>query len=135
MGMPVGLAVPGAGGQMGLPGHAPPGGLPGGPPVMQVVQLQGGGPLPVVQLPPGGAGPQHVVSLAPPPQQQQQQPPPAQAQAPAPAAAPGDPTAALLRQVLSMTDEQINALQPEHRAQVLYVKEQIRIGAVSLPGM
>ena len=41
-------------------------------------------------------------------------------------------TAALLRQVLSMSDEQINALPPEYRTQVLYVKEQIRLGAIKV---
>jgi hypothetical protein len=41
-------------------------------------------------------------------------------------------TAALLRQVLSMSDEQINTLPAEYRAQVLYVKEQIRLGAIKV---
>jgi hypothetical protein len=124
------VAAAAGGGQMGLPQphHPPGGGLvgPGGQP-MQVVQLQPGQPMPVVQLPPpggmdgaGGLQPQTVVSLAPPP---------------APAAAPpqDDQTAALLRQVASMTDDQINALAPEHRAQVLFVKEQIRLGTVHVP--
>ena len=48
-----------------------------------------------------------------------------------PAAA--DPMQALLRQVMSMTDEQIAALAPEHRQQVLFVKQQIASGAVQLP--
>lgn len=38
----------------------------------------------------------------------------------------------LLRQVMTMTDEQINALPEQFRQQVLFVKEQIRIGAVKL---
>jgi hypothetical protein len=133
------MPVSAAGGPIGL--QHPGGGMmgPGGQP-MQVVQLQGGQPVPVVQLQPHmvidhGLPPQQVVTLAPPQQQQLQQPPPPPAPA-APAAATADPqTAALLRQVASMTDEQINQLQPEHKAQVLYVKEQIRLGVVSVPGL
>lgn len=146
--VPVAVAIPAPypdGGQLGVPGPGMPmaaaggplglqhpgGGLmgPAGQP-MQVVQLQGGQPVPVAAA--GMMAPQQVVSLAPPQQPMvvQQQPPP-----PAPADPAAAQTAALLRQVASMTDEQINQLQPEHKAQVLYVKEQIRLGVVSVPGL
>jgi hypothetical protein len=36
----------------------------------------------------------------------------------------------LLRQVMTMTDEQINGLPEQFKQQVLYVKEQIRLGHV-----
>lgn len=39
---------------------------------------------------------------------------------------------ALLRQVQTMSDEQINALPDNFKQQVLYVKEQIRLGNVRL---
>jgi hypothetical protein len=159
--VPVGGVPPGPyldGGQMGMPGAPPPMALPaaGGPiglapgggmmapGPMPVVHIQGGAPVPVVHLqgpPPGpvggldpsaGLAPQQVVAMAPQPQvvavgAPQPQPPPQAA------ADPG--MAALLRQVASMTDDQINQLQPEHRAQVLYVKDQIRRGIVAVPGL
>jgi hypothetical protein len=72
-------------------------------------------------------------------QVQQQQQPAAAAAVGAAAAAGGmfagqDPQQmqALLRQVMGMTDEQINALPEQFKQQVLYVKEQIRMGHVQL---
>ena len=44
----------------------------------------------------------------------------------------GEQTAALLRQVLGMSDAQIAALPDEYRQQVLFVKDQVARGAVKL---
>ena len=71
------------------------------------------------------------------PQAMQQPPPPTQAAQPPGAAgglALGDPNAmqALLRQVMSLTDEQIAALAPEHRQQVLFVKDQVMSGKLQM---
>ncbi|CDH58671.1 cleavage stimulation factor subunit 2-like [Lichtheimia corymbifera JMRC:FSU:9682] len=101
------------------------------------------GPAPqphnIPQQPPQQATP------TPPPQQQQptpmmmppqQQPPmvpsPAAPQAPAPMPGMGEPSAdvkeqqkALLMQVMQLTEEQINALAPEHRDQIRQLKAQL----------
>lgn len=92
-----------------------------------------------------GLQPQPVaMQLQPAPVQQQMQPvqmqqQPLQQQQPSVGASGGgidlsnpDATAALLRQVNSMTDEQINVLPPEYRQQVLFVKEQIRLGVIKV---
>ncbi len=112
------------------------------PPGMQPQQQPMGGPL----------GPDMGMGIMQQPQQQQMQPLPQQMQPlpqqqappmqqppmqPAPADGGlglGNPeeTMALLRQVLSLTDEQIAALAPEHRQQVLYVKEQVALGNLKL---
>jgi hypothetical protein len=83
---------------------------------------------------------QQPVQQPPPQQMQQQVPQQPQQQAGGGVGAAGglfagqDPAQmqTLLRQVMGMTDEQINGL-PEHfKQQVLYVKEQIRSGHVRL---
>jgi cleavage stimulation factor subunit 2 len=107
------------------PGMPPPAGMvlaappPGAVPLQPQPQPMFAGPSPHLQQP----------GLAPPMQQQAPPPPPAAAAAPP---GGGDSTKDLLRQVMVMTDEQINALPEEYRNQVLYVKEQIRIGALKV---
>jgi hypothetical protein len=96
-------------------------------------------PIPIAAAPPPM---QQQTVQQPPPQQMQQQAPPPQQQQQAGGgvgAAGGlfagqDPAQmqTLLRQVMGMTDEQINGLPEQFKQQVLYVKEQIRSGHVRL---
>jgi hypothetical protein len=89
-------------------------------------------PLPLQQQPIQQPPPQQMQQPAP------QQPPPQQAGGGVGAAgglfAGQDPAQmqTLLRQVMGMTDEQINGLPEQFKQQVLYVKEQIRSGHVRL---
>lgn len=121
-----------------------------GAPGMPMQQPQG-----MLQMPPQQhmhVTPQHQLQMSapgqdqivmqqvaqPPPQQMmmQAQPPPQQPSSGGVAGALGgqDPQQmqALLRQVMTMTDEQINSLPEQFRQQVLFVKEQIRLGAVKV---
>eukprot|EP00878_Enallax_costatus_P013429 GHUV01014043.1.p1 GENE.GHUV01014043.1~~GHUV01014043.1.p1 ORF type:complete len:437 (+),score=157.78 GHUV01014043.1:131-1441(+) len=125
---------------------------------MQVPQQQLGGPgMPMqqpqgmMQMPPQQQmhmTPQHQLQMQPmgqeqlvmqPIQQQQPQQVVMQPQQPASGGMMGalqgqDPqqVQGLLRQVINMTEEQISALPEQFRQQVLFVKEQIRIGAVKV---
>lgn len=77
---------------------------------------------------------QQQMQAAPPVQQQQQQPPSGGANAAGGLLAGQDPQQmqTLLRQVMTMSDEQINGLPAEFKQQVLYVKDQIRLGHVRI---
>ena len=120
----------------------PPGGPPPGPPPPQY-----GGPPPPQAPPPypypsAGPSPQHPYGAPPPPPPPQYggPPPPADPRggyggpppagdprgAPPPPAPDADQTNAMLAQVMSLTEEQVAALPPEHRAQVLALREHVR---------
>jgi hypothetical protein len=71
--------------------------------------------------------PQPLQQVAPPQQQ-----PPSGGAAGAFAGQDAAQMQALLRQVQTMTDEQINMLPEQFRNQVLFVKEQIRLGYVKV---
>eukprot|EP00775_Hariotina_reticulata_P009623 gene9623-9784_t len=148
-----------AGGPMGLqpapPVLQPP---PPGVPVL-VMDPASGQPQTVVAVPPTQLGgvpmavqppPQQPGMLQPPPPAMQQmqeipmqpsqpmqqvappQPPPSGGAAGAFAGQDAAQMQALLRQVQTMTDEQINMLPEQFRNQVLFVKEQIRLGYVKV---
>ncbi|KAH8725538.1 hypothetical protein GQ44DRAFT_615671 [Phaeosphaeriaceae sp. PMI808] len=100
-------------------------------------------PAPVAQAPPVQQQPQPQPTARPPmnyptyppqvstPQPQQHipqqyaQPPPAQPQAQPPAM---DPQQAMYAQVLALTQEQINQLQPEYRAQIMQIRQLLMSG-------
>ena len=114
--------------------------LPPPPPARRVVcagvPLGQQPPMQHQQPPPGYAVPGQPLAQPPHMQQQQQQP---AAAAPPPPGGGGmplqDPAAlqALLAQVMSLSDAQIAALAPEHRAQVMFVKDQVATGKLALP--
>lgn len=126
----------------GQPGIVQPGGpvsLPGQPEGIITLQQQ------PVQAMPMAAAP----AVQQPAPVQPQQPPPQPAQQPLPASGGGAAAAVaaaggmfagqdpqqmqtLLRQVAGMTDDQINQLPEQFKQQVLYVKEQIRLGHVRI---
>lgn len=106
-------------------------------PMMQQMGMQPGGPLQPgapIHSQAGYAPPPMQPGLAPQPQMQQPAGMPPSPQQPPAGLALADPNAmqALLRQVMSLSDDQIAALAPEHRQQVLYVKEQVRAGQLQL---
>uniref|UniRef100_A0A383VJU0 RRM domain-containing protein n=1 Tax=Tetradesmus obliquus TaxID=3088 RepID=A0A383VJU0_TETOB len=128
----------------------PPQGMMQMPPQPQPMQMQQqpmGGlqmqqmPDPGLQGPPGAQMGMPMQQQQQPPMQPQMQPPPQQQQPIGPgsggvAGALGgqDPVQMqqLLRQVQTMTDEQINSLPDQFRQQVLFVKQQIALGIVKV---
>jgi hypothetical protein len=98
---------------------------------VQPLTMQPVAPAAVPQQQPVQQQPQQM-QAAPPVQQQQQ--PSGGANAAGELLAGQDPQQmqTLLRQVMTMSDEQINGLPAEFKQQVLYVKEQIRLGHVRI---
>ena len=122
----------------------PPGGVgpPPGPPPPQYGVPPPPPTQPPYPYPPSGPSPQHPYGAPPPPPPQYGAPPPPSDPragyggpppsagdprgAPPPHAPDADQTNAMLAQVMSLTEEQVAALPPEHRAQVLALREHVR---------